>query len=191
MLIPLRSLRTGKQRLGSEFTQEQRSAIIEYMADRVVGAARELPILIVHDDPDVATWASDRGVASLRPATPGLNEAVTAGRDLLAAHGVERVIVAHADLPEADDLRQMLGPEAISITPDRHRTGTNVLSVTTALPFTFAFGPESFERHCEIARNLGIAPRIVEAPDLRRDVNRPDDLDGLDELAHILKQDQP
>ena len=190
VLIPLRSLRTGKQRLGATFTAEQRASMITFMADRVVRAAHELPVLIVHDDPAVANWAAERGAASLQPTTPGLNEAVTAGRDLLADRGVERVIVAHADLPEANDLRLMLSDDAVSIAPDRHRAGTNVLCVATALPFTFAYGPGSFERHCEVARSLGVDARIVEAPDLSRDINHPDDLDGLDALTRLLQQEQ-
>ena len=176
VLIPLRSLTQGKHRLDSVLDAGQRAALIQLMANRVVSAAHELPVLIVHDDPDVAEWAAGRNAASLRPNSPGLNNAVAAGRDLLAAHGVERVIIAHADLPGAIDLRPMLTNELISIAPDRHGEGTNVLCLPTALPFDFAYGPGSFARHCAQARAMGIEPRIVDAPDLALDLDHPDDV---------------
>lgn len=189
VLIPLRSLRNGKHRLAEVFDAGQREMLIRIMAERVLAAAHELPVLVVHEDDEVGDWATKRGAASLQPKSPGLNEAVCAGRDLLADAGVERVIIAHADLPLATDLRQMLSADQISIAPDRHRFGTNVLCLPTSLPFDFAYGSGSFETHCTIAHDLGISPRIVEAPDLARDLDHPDDLSGLTDLINLIEQE--
>ncbi len=190
VLVPLRSLHRGKQRLRSVLDDDERIALISAMAERVLAAAFELPVLIVHDDPEVARWATDRGAMALRPLTPGLNQAVSAGRDLLASLGTARVIVAHGDLPCANDLRTMLSNDAISIAPDRHGDGTNVLCVPAGLDFDFAYGPGSFENHCDIARSLGIEARIVSSPDLACDLDHPDDLNDLPPLAQLLNQDK-
>lgn len=179
VLIALRSLREGKHRLDSVLDADERATLIELMANRVVAAAHGLPILIVHDDPDVEQWAAQRNAATLRPTSPGLNHAVTTGRDLLASLGVERVVIAHADLPEAQDLRPLLSDAPISIVPDRHGQGTNVMCIPTTLPFEFAYGPGSFARHCAQARTLGIEPRIVDAPDLAHDLDYPEDVHSL------------
>lgn len=176
VLVPLRSLKSGKARLVEALTLGQRRQLIEVMAARVIDAAHDLDVLVVHDDPDVAVWASERGAASLRPDQPGLNNAVAAGRDHLRNFGYNRVIVAHADLPHAKDLRVMLTDHPIAIAPDRHRDGTNVMALPTAIDFSFAYGPGSFQSHVEIARTLGIEPHLIDEPGLAWDVDHPDDL---------------
>lgn len=176
VLIPLRSLQNGKLRLADAVDAEGRARLIQQMADRVVLAAHDLDVLVVHDDENVAHWANARGATAIRPPTPGLDQAVTFGRDHLRDEGYDRVIVAHADLPLANDLRQVLTPHAVSIVSDRHGDGTNVLCLDTTLDFRFAYGPGSFANHVRAARELGIEPHIVDAPDLAWDVDHPDDL---------------
>lgn len=185
VLIPLRSLRDGKLRLAPTHDAETRARLITHMAGVVVAAAHDLDVLIVHEDAEVAAWATERGAIPLRPSTPGLNRAVGEGRDHLRSLGYERVIVAHADLPLADDLRRVDLGEGISIVPDRHGDGTNVMCVPTALEFTFTYGPDSFSAHREIARRCGIDPTILADHLLSIDVDHPDDLPGTG-LDHLL-----
>lgn len=180
VLIPLRSLRNGKSRLGSQLDPSERGSLIHAMANRVMTAAFDLPVLVVHDDDDVAGWATHWGAESLRPDLPGLNAAVEAGYHHLTARKAQRVIVAHADLPHARDLRIVLTDTPISIAPDRHRDGTNVLSLPTGLPFRFCYGNGSFAAHVEQARSLGLSIRIVDDPQLAYDLDDPHDLNGLD-----------
>lgn len=155
------------------------------MADVVVAAAHELDVLVVHEEDAVAEWAASRGAASMRPSAPGLNRAIDEGRAHLRTNGYERVIIAHADLPLADDLRVVDLGEGISIVPDRHGDGTNVLCLPAAMDFTFAYGPGSFTAHVEIARRAGFEPVVLEHPRLSLDVDHPDDLDGAG-LDHLL-----
>ncbi len=181
VLIPLRSLASGKARLADVLDARQRSELIEQMANKVVEAAHDLDVLVVHDDPEVAQWATQLGKTHLRPEQPGLNVAITAGRDHLRSSGYERVIVAHADLPHAVDLRVMLTTSPVSIAPDRHRDGTNVLCVPAAADFEFAYGPDSFQHHLRETRRLGYEPHIVDDAGLAWDVDHPDDLDNSPE----------
>lgn len=181
VLVPLRSLHTGKLRLSERFTPEERAELIESMASAVVRAARGLPVLVVHDDPAVADWARARGAMSLRGVNPGLNNAVTEGRDRLAALGYEVVVIAHADLPRARDLARVADVDGITIVPDRLGDGTNVLALPTRTPFRFAYGPGSFELHHRLALQTGLDVRILHDPDLAWDVDHPDDLDPPDE----------
>jgi len=176
VLIPLRSLRAGKLRLSNALDDDARAQLIQSMAAQVIAAARGLDVLVVHDEHDVAAWAVEHGAEAIRPPVPGLNEAVTYGRDHLREAGYDKVIVAHADLPLAIDLRQVITDEAVAIVSDRHGDGTNVLCVDTSLDFAFAYGPGSYAHHVRIARELGIEPHIIDAPDLAWDVDHPDDL---------------
>lgn len=180
VLIPLRSLHAGKLRLGDAVTADERAELITSMAANVIAAAHDLDVLVVYEDPAVVPWAEDRGAQLFRPSQPGLNVAISEGRDHLRLLGYTDIVVAHADLPHALDLRILITDDVIAIAPDRHRDGTNVMRVPAALDFTFAYGPGSFAAHLAIARELGIEPHIVDAPDLAWDVDHPDDLELTD-----------
>ena len=177
VLVPLRSLRDGKLRLDPALSAERRAGLIESMAATVVRAALHLPVLVVHDDAEVSEWAHARGAMSLRGRTPGLNHAVREGREHLARLGYRRTIVAHADLPRARDLTVADSDSGITIVPDRIGDGTNVMSLPTSIPFTFAYGPGSFERHRRLAEATGLPVRVLLDSDLAWDVDHPDDLE--------------
>jgi 2-phospho-L-lactate guanylyltransferase len=185
VLIPLRSLREGKLRLSDDYDAQQRAHLIATMANLVLLSAHDLDVLVVHDDSAVDRWASERGAATFRPTAPGLNRAVAEGRDHLRARGYARVIVAHADLPLADDIRRVDPGFGIALVPDRHGDGTNVLCVPTVLDFTFAYGPGSFQSHRDISRRLGVEPAIIEDPAFAWDVDHPDDLRGSGLLQQL------
>jgi 2-phospho-L-lactate guanylyltransferase len=129
------------------------------------------------DDDEVAAWAAALGVETIWTPGLGLNGAVTAGVDALAARGVERVVVAHADLPRARDLTDVAGGTGVTAVPDRHDDGTNVLVVPTGVGFTFAYGPGSFLRHSDEAARLGLRLTVLRPDDLTWDVDVPDDLE--------------
>jgi 2-phospho-L-lactate guanylyltransferase len=137
-------------------------------------------VTVACDDDDVAAWARLHGAQVAW--TPGLdlNGAVTAAVEALAAQGVDRVTIAHADLPHARDLSIVVGATGIVVVPDRREDGTNVLTVPTWIGFPFAYGPGSFSRHCEIAGVMGIELTVIRPPDLTWDVDDPADLEGLD-----------
>ena len=106
----------------------------------------------------------------------GLNGAVADGVAALAARGVERAIVAHADLPLATRLDWVADFPGVTLVPDRHRDGTNVAAVPTDAGFRFAYGGGSFARHRAEAARLGLAARLVRDPFLAWDVDLPADL---------------
>ncbi len=178
VVIPLRSLGDGKLRLRDALDADERRELIESMAQTVVRACHELPVLIVYDDPEVGAWASARGLTAIEGHTPGLDSAVEQGVAEFAGAGYTHVIVAHADLPGARDLRPISEFDGVTLVPDRLGDGTNVVCVPTDIGFTFAYGPGSFDNHRRIARNCGAPLRIVEDDDLAWDVDHPDDLAG-------------
>ena len=95
--------------------------------------------------------------------------------DQLAAAGVERAVVAHADLALARTLRPAVGPGLV-IVPDRRRDGSNVVCVPTGCGFRFAYGPGSFARHLSEAERLQLAVTVVEDDALAADIDHPEDL---------------
>jgi 2-phospho-L-lactate guanylyltransferase len=153
----------------------ERVELVRKLAQRVVDAARGLPVWVVSEDPTVAEWAIGRGAVPLAVGRSGLDESVSAAMKVLGRRGLDRVIIAHADLAFVDDLTIMDGL-GISIAPDRHRDGSNVMCLPADSDFRFAYGPGSFARHRAEAERLGLAVRVVEDPTLEVDIDDPDDL---------------
>ena len=90
--------------------------------------------------PEAAPHLPDRLIALLEAAGgTGAAEVATAGFDL--------AIVAHGDLPLAEDLTVAAGFDGVTLVPDRHDDGTNVLAVPTGAGFVFHYGPGSFGLH--------------------------------------------
>jgi 2-phospho-L-lactate guanylyltransferase len=74
--------------------------------------------------------------------------------------------------------RPVLPPSAL-IVPDRHGTGTNALLLTPPGALAPSFGPDSCERHAQLARAAGTHAEVVEVPSLALDVDTPEDLAAL------------
>lgn len=176
VLVPVKAFAEAKVRLTPALPPDERAALARSMAGHVLSAAGDLPVAVVCDDPAVADWARARGVLVVWAPGQGLNRAVEVGVDRLAASGVERVVVAHADLPLAGSLSWVAAFPGVTLVPDHHDDGTNVACVPVGARFRFAYGPGSFHRHGAEARRLGLALRVVRDALLGRDVDVPDDL---------------
>jgi 2-phospho-L-lactate/phosphoenolpyruvate guanylyltransferase len=180
VVIPVKAFDRAKVRLSAVLDGAERAALARALADRVVVAARPLGIAVVCDDDVVASWARDAGAAVVW--TPGLdlNAAVTEAVERLAAAGVRRAVVAHADLPFAAGLAGFDSDDddELLVVADRRRDGTNVLSVPTGRGFRFAYGPGSFDRHRAEADRCALRVRVVDAEHLAWDVDEPADLEA-------------
>ena len=84
--------------------------------------------------------------------------------------------MAHADLPHARDLTVVRGFAGITLVPDRHRDGTNVMCIPADCGFRFAYGPGSFARHKDEVARIGLALRVLTDDALAWDIDTPDDL---------------
>jgi 2-phospho-L-lactate guanylyltransferase len=146
------------------------------MAGKVLAAARPLSVTVVCDDAEVAAWARASGAGVVLCPGRGLNAAVADGVAHLADHGFDVVVVAHADLPLATGLAHLAEPGVVTLVPDRHDDGTNVLVVPSRAGFRFAYGPGSFRRHVMEAERLALPHRVVRDRRLGWDVDIPDDL---------------
>ena len=179
VLVPVKAFAAAKLRLHPHVTGPERARLARAMADHVLEVAEPLPRAVVCDDPDVAAWARSRRALVVWEPGRGLNGAVEAGVDRLAAAGVRRVIVAHGDLPLARDLAWVAAFPGVTLVPDHRDDGTNVMCVPTGAGFSFSYGPGSFLRHGEEAHRLGLALRVVRERSLGLDIDVPADLAHL------------
>ncbi|HET9729594.1 MAG TPA: 2-phospho-L-lactate guanylyltransferase [Acidimicrobiia bacterium] len=185
VVIPVRSFAGAKARLAPTLDEAEREALARAMADAVITAARSHPIVVVTSAPEVHAWATAHDAHVIDD--PGsLDAAAAAGRAWASARGLARYVVAHADLPFASSFEEIAGdgaaPVAV-IVADHRGDGTPVLSLPTAAPFAFAYGPGSAARHAEEAARCGLEIRIVNDSRLGLDIDLPEDLAHLERFT--------
>ncbi len=179
VLIPVKAFAQAKRRLGGILDDGERVRLVRAMAGHVVAACAPLPVAVVCDDEDVATWAEGLGAVVVWTPGQGLNGAVRTGVTRLAEAGTVWVTVAHGDLPRARGLGTLEHFAGVTLVPDRRDDGTNVLRVPAADDFQFAYGPGSFRAHRAEALRLGLPVRVLRVPDLAYDVDWPSDVEEL------------
>ncbi|MFO8075169.1 MAG: 2-phospho-L-lactate guanylyltransferase [Actinomycetota bacterium] len=183
----LRGFAHGKSRLAGALPPGGREALVREMAAAVRRAAGGLPFLVVTPDPVVRRWALEAGGQVVEDPGRGLDEAARRAREAVRQAGIGRLVLAHADLPLADDLTWLVDSPAVTVVTDRRGHGTNVLALPTPAPLRFGYGPRSCAHHLAEAHRLGLDAAVVADPLLGWDVDEPGDLPlpsgaGLDAL---------
>jgi 2-phospho-L-lactate guanylyltransferase len=181
VVIPIKAFEQAKDRLSGVLSADQRILLARTTALGVLESVRGASVFVVCDNSEVSQWATSHGAVVVSQSGAGLNAAVQEG--ISAAHEYERVMVVHSDLPLPSRLRELLGSgvasNTVTLVPDRHRDGTNVLIIPTGVGFTCHYGAKSFEAHKAEATRLGLPLHIVEDDELALDIDTPDDLNAL------------
>ncbi len=176
LLVPVKAWGQAKGRLSAAVDPAGRARLARRLATSVVRASGDMAAAVVCDDPEVASWARDLGALVIWEPGRGLNAAVQEGVSRLAAAGVERVVVAHADLPAARDLGWLAAFAGVTLVPDRRYDGTNVIALPAACRFVFSYGPGSYARHRAESHRLALGVRTIHGSPLSWDVDVPADL---------------
>lgn len=189
-IVPVRSLTTGKTRLGTVLGRSERYQLNERFLSHTlrVTTAFAVSTVVVSRCADVLQLARSSGVGHLFEVTRGgLNPALTNASKVARARGAVRIVILPADLPFvcADDLHALVshaGRAGATIAPDQRRDGTNALCVPAGHSFRFQFGASSFFKHkCE-AENVGLNMTVISRPSLAFDIDLPADFSRLQAL---------
>jgi len=189
LLVPVKAFSAAKGRLADVLDPDGRAQLARRMASIVLQAGGTMARFVVCDDPDVAAWAGAEGAEVLWRPGRGLDQAVSEGVEHLRTAGFARAVVAHSDLPLAEQLDWVGAFAGVTIVPDRRDDGTNAISVPTDAGFRFAYGAASFRRHAAEARRLGLPLRVVRHRLVSFDVDLPGDLAEV--LARVPLLDRP
>ncbi|MFT4596602.1 MAG: 2-phospho-L-lactate guanylyltransferase [Paracrocinitomix sp.] len=176
VLIPVKAFGQAKGRLSEALDQPTRAMLAQRMATHLVEVQRNVTVAVCCDDPGVAAWAASVGASTIWCPGTGLNGAVQQGVAELRKAGYASVAIAHSDLPLATSLDRLLGWSGVTLVPDRHRAGSNVITIPTSIDFRFDYGTGSFQRHVAEAVRHRRGLRIVHDAQLGWDVDHPDDL---------------
>jgi 2-phospho-L-lactate guanylyltransferase len=174
-------------------TEEERATLNRNLLERTLRTLvplKELDqILVVSRDPNALTIARNHGAKTVQEdGQPHLNTALTRATVVAQVHATQGVLILPADLPllTEDDVLTLIDraakPPVVVIAPDRHGKGTNSLLMVPAGLIEYDFGENSFQRHCERAKQAGATLEIVELPSLGLDLDLPEDLEMIRKL---------
>ncbi|WP_246104924.1 2-phospho-L-lactate guanylyltransferase [Rhodoligotrophos appendicifer] len=193
-VLPLKAFNQAKGRLGSAYDAGFRVRLAGAMAEDVLSELAKVPaltgVLVVSVDPAAHELARKYGAKILVDDATGYTEAVAAAARILRSSGVKTMLVVPGDVPlvtsaELEHLLDVHGDDGVfTLVPSRDRQGTNAVVVSPPDAMELAFGPGSFERHCDMAHLQGVVPRIVESALLALDVDTAADLRAAVQAGH-------
>lgn len=190
-IVPVKPLRRGKSRLAEVLSEQERTDLNRHLlvhtVDTLSGMSEIEQILVVSRDPAALSLAREHGARTVQElGAPHLNVALTRATMVAKTYTARAVLVLPADLPQIthQDVRTMIEaakqPPVVVIAPDHRHQGTNALLIDPVGLIEYDFGKNSFERHCQRARQAGATLKVCELPSLARDVDLPEDLSFLD-----------
>ena len=188
-VVALKTLSQSKRRLSAVLNDEQRSDLVEAMAQDVLSCLMRHPEIDAVHVVCGEGWTRDvfpEGPLVVWQEAESHDHGLVAAYEMVAARtGAERLLFIHADLP-------FLGQEDISaviaasldhhavFSPDFTETGTNAVLRWRDQSVPLCFGEDSFARHQQAAKAAETRWRVVRASGVARDVDEPEDLDRLD-----------
>lgn len=196
-IIPVKPLRRGKSRLAGTLSEDERAELNQSLLQhtlKTLADIRELEqVLVVSRDPHALTIARQHGARTVREdGQPLLNMALARATVVAKIHATRGVLILPADLPliSREDVLTLIGkagePPVVVIAPDRHGRGTNALLISPSGLIEYDFGENSFQRHCERAKQAGARLEIVDLPSLGLDLDMPEDLEIIRELEKTI-----
>jgi 2-phospho-L-lactate guanylyltransferase len=210
VIVPVRALDDGKQRLSPVMGEQQRAMLVAGLLRRTLDVIRAwggaVAIHVVSPDPAVMPLARSGGARALLQTDEGLNEGIVAARAIAIAGGATAVLILPADLPvlEADALDAIVeaadaavaagaGQPVVVVAPADARSGTNGLLLSPPDAIAPGFGPASLERHLRAAAAAGASTQLVVDAALGFDLDTPDDLTllGPERLAELIRPSPP
>ena len=188
-VVALKTLSQSKRRLSAVLNDEQRSDLVEAMAQDVLSCLMRHPEIEAVHVVCGEGWTRDvfpEGPLVVWQEAESHDHGLIAAHEMVAARtGAERLLFIHADLP-------FLGQEDISaviaasldhhavFSPDFTETGTNAVLRWRHQSLPLCFGKDSFARHQQAAKAAETRWRVVRTSGVARDVDEPEDLDRLD-----------
>jgi 2-phospho-L-lactate guanylyltransferase len=191
-IVPVKPLRWGKSRLAGVLSQEERTDLNSQLLTHTLETLKAIPeiehVLVISRDPAALSLARSHGARTVQEkGAPELNVALARATIVARNYSTSGVLIVPADLPllAPEDVRAMLelakDPPVVVLAPDRHNQGTNALLVCPVGLIEYDFGPGSFQRHCERARQAGARLEVCELPSIALDMDLPEDLELVGE----------
>ena len=196
-IVPVKPLRRGKSRLAGTLNENERTelnrALLQHSLETLSGVSGVAEVLVVSRDPNALAIAREHGARTVQEdGAPHLNTALKRATVVSQVYATQGVLILPADLPlvTREDIQTLLDravkPPVVVIAPDRHGKGTNALVIAPAGLIEYDFGENSFQRHCEQAKQAGARLEVVELPSLGLDLDEPEDFELVKNLESSI-----
>ena len=196
LIVPVKPFTEGKSRLAAVLSPQQRHDLNQRLFHNLLEQAKAAQcftgVIVVGSDPQIIGEQRWETVWFEEEIEHSLNGALEQARRRALARHAEAILVLPADLPHLTpaDIAHLyeLGKvqQGMVIAPSQDG-GTNALLLhppQTSQTFPFAFGQQSFDRHCTLANQAGLPYQIYTSPSLSFDVDWPEDLAQFSLVPH-------
>ena len=189
ILIPIKDLRSAKQRLAGVLPQEQRTILAETMLSDVLAAIAgwrgHPPVALVTSYAPAVELATQHGFQVFRDGENlGETAAIEMGTRTAIESGAGETLVLPGDIPlvTSDELAALYAaaPAAgILLSPAADGRGSNAVLRRPGDLIPLRFGNDSFVPHRRAAEETGRPVVIAEFPGIALDIDTPADLAQL------------
>lgn len=198
-IVPVKRSARSKTRLGPTLgcLREEFARDLSLNSIEIIRASGLFDVvLVVTSDPLIHSSCTEAGVIALDDQDLPLNDACALGLSVAAAHGCDFASIVHSDLATIDTCtldcisaqfrahRARHGYDVIGLVRCKEGSGTNMVLLDPRLPFTPAFGPDSFAAH---AKQAGARARELAGGEAAFDIDSPADLLRLLRVAPALR----
>lgn len=185
-IVPVKPLRLGKSRLSGVLTDDERANLNRRLLLHTIKCLRQIreihQVLVISRDQQALSLARQLGARSVQETTGSqLNRALERATAVAQKSNPQGMLIVPADLPllTTQDIETLIdksmNPPVVVISPDRRHEGTNALLVSPPGYIQYDFGINSFDKHCERARQAGARLVTLELPNLAVDIDLPED----------------
>ena len=188
-VVPVKRYDAAKERLAAALPARARAELAAAMLDDVLtalGRCERLDrVIVVSGEPAAAEAAAAAGADWIDdPDDAGHSRAAVIGVRSALGAGAAAAALLPGDCPmldptELDRALAELRRGSVGVVPDRHGTGTNGLLLCPPDAIEPSFGPDSRDRHLDLARRAGVEASVVAIASLALDLDTPADLDAL------------
>ena len=180
--VPVKALSRAKTRLSPALTGLERGALTLAMLEDVLDVALSVPgweTWVVSPDEVALEIAARRGARAVVEEKPPLANAIRQVEALAKKEKASALAILPADVPlvTVETLHEALRTlGAVVLARSADGAGTSLLLRRPPRAIPARFGPDSFQRHLQLAADRDLPVAIVERPELSFDVDRPDDI---------------
>jgi len=187
IIVPVKAFDLAKQRLSGILQPSERVSLARSMLIDVLNivASATLPsnVIVVTSSPEASEIATRGGTRVLpEAASSDLNSAIEAASRHMIVQNAGGFLMLPADVPEITIAAVHQAFAALDqgcslvLAPAISDGGTNLLACRPPHAIRPEFGAESFARHLAASERAGLACRVLNCPELGRDIDSPDDL---------------
>ena len=194
VIVPVKPLNQAKTRLSQVLSPEERQHLAETMLRHVLSVVQHVPqlmgTLVISRDNKALTIAREYGARTVQESgAPELNAALMRATQVISRLNGSAILILPADLPliVQEDVQGIIhmgeNEPSVVIATDQHQDGTNALFIRPPGLIEYAYGPGSFRRHLDKAREVGAEVQVYQSERLSLDIDMPSDLKFYSELS--------